>query len=321
MARYVMDFERPLVKLESRLGELKKLRAAGQPDIAEEIEYLEKQIKKLHQKIYSSLTPWQKVQVARHPDRPRTSDYVGLIFTDFVEFHGDRLFKDDPAILGGPAFLDHRRVMIVGHQKGKDTKENVARNFGMPHPEGYRKALRLMKLADKFDMPIICFIDTPGAYPGIGAEERGQAVAIAGNLLEMGQFSVPIVAVNIGEGGSGGALALGVADRVFMLANAYYSVISPEGCASILWRDDSKASEAAEALCLTADKLLDFEIIDGIIEEPLGGAHHDPDFTSQGIKKVLIDSLGELGAYPSDKLVEERYRRLRKIGCFREPTP
>ncbi|MEW6188619.1 MAG: acetyl-CoA carboxylase carboxyltransferase subunit alpha [Actinomycetota bacterium] len=316
--RFMLDFERPIVELENRLEELKQLPLASQPEIAGEIKYLEAQIEKLKKKVYSELSPWEKVQIARHPDRPRTSDYINLLFTDFLELHGDRLFRDDPAIIGGPAFLDHQKVMIVGHQKGKDTKENLFRNFGMPHPEGYRKALRLMKLAEKFNIPILCFIDTPGAYPGIGAEERGQAIAIANNLMEMSLLSTPIIVVNIGEGGSGGALALGVGDKTLMLENAYYSVISPEGCASILWRDESKAREAAQALKLTADALLNLRVIDGIVKEPLGGAHRDPSFVARELKSILVASLRELRSYPPDKLLERRYKRLREIGIFEE---
>ncbi|MDP3014364.1 MAG: acetyl-CoA carboxylase carboxyltransferase subunit alpha, partial [Candidatus Subteraquimicrobiales bacterium] len=311
-----MDFEKSVVELEIKIEELKKLRAAEDPSIAHEIELLEEQLEKLRKKIYSNLTPWQQVQIARHPNRPRTLDYVGAIFSDFVELHGDRLFKDDPAVVGGLAYFDGERVAVIGHQKGRDTKENIHRNFGMAHPEGYRKALRLMKLAEKFKVPVVCFIDTPGAYPGIGAEERGQATAIATNLIEMSEIKIPIIAVNIGEGGSGGALALGIADRVLMLENAYYSVISPEGCASILWRDNAKASEAAEALCLTADKLLSFGIIDKIISEPLGGAHRNPEFVIEELRKALRNTFVSLLAYPIENLLENRYKKYRKIGSF-----
>lgn len=318
MRRYAMDFERPLAELEERLEGLKKLPSASRPDIAEEIAYLEGQIDKLKKRLYSDLSPWQKVQVARHPDRPRSLDYMETILTDFLPLYGDRLFRDDPAIVGGLGYLDGRKLMVIGEQKGRSTKENVARNFGMPHPEGYRKALRLMKLAGKFSLPLLCFIDTPGAYPGIGAEERGQALAIANNLMEMSRLPISIVVVNIGEGGSGGALALGIGDLIFMLENAYYSVISPEGCASILWRDENKASEAAEALKLTAESLLSLGIIDGIVKEPLGGAHHDPDFASRELKKALISAFGELSSSSGEKLIEARYQRLRRIGVFEE---
>ncbi len=314
--KFMMDFEKPVVELETKLEELKKLKTAGDPEVAQQIEFLEGQLEKLRQKIYSKLTSWQRVQVARHPDRPRTLDYIETIFSDFIELHGDRLFKDDPSIVGGFAYFNGNRTVVIGHQKGKNTKENIHRNFGMAHPEGYRKALRLMKLAEKFNLPLICFIDTPGAYPGIGAEERGQAKAIADNLMAMSMLEVPIVAVNIGEGGSGGALALSVANRLLMLENAYYSVITPEGCASILWRDDSKAPEAAEALCLTADKLLDFGIIDEVISEPLGGAHRHPEFVVNELKEALKSSLENLFNLSSENLLENRYQKYRKIGSF-----
>ncbi len=314
--KFMMDFEKPVVELETKLEELKKFKTAGDPEVVQQIEFLEGQLEKLRQKIYSKLTSWQRVQVARHPDRPRTLDYIETIFSDFIELHGDRLFKDDPSIVGGLAYFNGNRTVVIGHQKGKNTKENIHRNFGMAHPEGYRKALRLMKLAEKFNLPLICFIDTPGAYPGIGAEERGQAKAIADNLMAMSMLEVPIVAVNIGEGGSGGALALSVANRLLMLENAYYSVITPEGCASILWRDDSKAPEAAEALCLTADKLLDFGIIDEVISEPLGGAHRHPEFVVNELKEALKSSLENLFNLSSENLLENRYQKYRKIGSF-----
>ncbi|HDP70312.1 MAG TPA: acetyl-CoA carboxylase carboxyltransferase subunit alpha [Actinobacteria bacterium] len=318
MKRFMMDFEKPVVELEIKLDELKKLPLAESPEITEEVRYLEEQINKLREKIYTNLSPWEKLQIARHPNRPRTLDYVGKICTDFTELHGDRLCGDDPSLVGGPAFLEGKRVMVLGHQKGKDTKENVARNFGMPHPEGYRKALRLMGLAEKFKLPLVCFIDTPGAYPGIEAEERGQAGAIAENLVKMSILPVPVIVVNIGEGGSGGALALGVGDRVFMLENAYYSVITPEGCASILWHDETRASEAAKALKLTANDLLKHNIIDGIIDEPLGGAHRGFELTANVLKKILMDNLIELKKVPVQKLLNIRYERLRKIGAYKE---
>lgn len=318
MRKYVMDFERPLAELEERLEELKKLPSASQPDIAEEIIYLEGQVDKLKDKLYSDLSPWQRVQVARYPNRPRSLDYIDALLTDFLPLRGDRLFRDDPAIVGGLSYLDGQKLMVIGEQKGKDTKENLAYNFGMPHPEGYRKALRLMKLAGKFGLPLLCLIDTPGAYPGIEAEERGQALAIANNLMEMSRLPVPIVVVNIGEGGSGGALALGVGDRIFMLENAYYSVISPEGCASILWRDEAKAAEAAETLKLTAESLLELGIIDGIVKEPLGGAHHDPDSVTGELKKTLTRAFANLSSSSGKKLTETRYQRLRRIGVFEE---
>lgn len=313
MRKYILEFERPVVELEEKLEELKKLSSAGEPDIAAEIAYLESKIEKLRVHIYTNLTPWQRVQIARHPDRPRTLDYVEAIFTDFIELKGDRLYADDPAMVGGFARFDHLKVMVVGTQKGRNAKENAMRNFGMPHPEGYRKALRLMKLAAKFGLPVITFIDTLGAYPGIGAEERGQAAAIANNLMEMAALPVPVVAVNIGEGGSGGALALGVADAVLMLENSYYSVITPEGCASILWRDNSKAPDAAEQLGLTAEKLLERGLIDEVIKEPLGGAHRAPALVARELKKSLERVLRDNLTKTPEELIENRYARLRAV--------
>lgn len=318
MARYVMDFERPVVELEEKLESLKQTAVAHKPEIAAEIEFLEGELEKLREKVYTNLTPWQKVQIARHPDRPRTLDYLDHVFHDFLELHGDRHFRDDLAVVGGFACLDNHKVMVIGQQKGRDTKENIARNFGMPHPEGYRKALRLMKLAEKFKLPLICFIDTQGAYPGVGAEERGQAWAIAENLMEMSCLATPILVVNIGEGCSGGALAIGVGDKILMLENAYYSVITPEGCASILWGDASKAQEAAEALQLTADNCLKLGVIDGIIKEPLGGAHRNPQLVDREIRKELLRALKELKGIKLDKLVEARYEKFRKMGVFEE---
>lgn len=316
MAEYVLDFEKPIIELEKRLDELKRLSRDKRANFAKEIDQLEEQVEKLKKEIYSNLTAWQKVLLARHTDRPQSRDYTEIIFTDFVELHGDRLFRDDPSIIGGPAFLDGQAVMVVGQQKGRSTREKVICNFGMPHPEGYRKALRLMKMAEKFSLPIISFIDTAGAYPGIGAEERGQAWAIAENLLKMSQLSVPIIIVNIGEGGSGGALAIGVGDRMLMLENAYYSVITPEGCASILYKDAAKAAEAAESLKLTADALLELGIIDGIVKEPLGGAHRDAEEAGENLKKWLLRNLDELKEIPSEELLKARYDRLRKIGAY-----
>ena len=316
MKRFAYDFERPLVELESKLEELKKLEPAGKEDIAAQIDYLEKQIQKLRLRTYSNLTPWQKVQIARHPDRPRTSDYIEAIFTDFIELHGDRAYGDDLSITGGFACLDDIKVMIIGHQKGRNTKENLLRNFGMPHPEGYRKALRLMKLAEKFNLPLVTFVDTQGAYPGIEAEERGQAVAIAQDLMEMSMLKVPVVVAVIGEGGSGGALAIGFGDRIIMLENAYYSVITPEGCASIIWGGADGAANAAEALGLTADKLLEMGIIDAVVKEPLGGAHHGPALVARNLKKELFKALKDLSKTDSKKLVEQRYIKLRNIGYY-----
>jgi len=321
MRKFSYDFERPLVELEEQLEQLKHLESAEKADIAEEIAYLEKQIEKLRIRTYENLTPWQRVQIARHPDRPRTSDYIEAIFTDFIELHGDRAFRDDQSIIGGFARLDGRKVMIIGHQKGRNTKENIARNFGMPHPEGYRKALRLMKLADKFRLPLITFVDTQGAYPGIEAEERGQAVAIAQDLLELSVLEVPVIVAVIGEGGSGGALAIGFGDRIIMLENAYYSVITPEGCASILWDGEGEgrgAEKAAEVLGLHADKLLELGIIDVIVKEPLGGAHHGPASVARGLKKELAKALKDLSSIDPNELVKKRYTRLRNIGYYTE---
>ncbi len=323
MARYVLDFEKPLFELQRKLDLLKKVSPVEETDLTAEIQDLEKQIEELKFKIYSHLSPWEKVQVSRHIDRPKTLDYINNIFTDFIEIHGDRLFRDDRSVVGGFAYLDESKVMIIGHQKGKNAKENVLYNFGSPHPEGIRKALRLMKLAEKFNLPVVSFMDTAGAYPGIEAEERGQALAIASNLMEMSNLKVPIIVTNIGEGGSGGALALGVGDKIFMLENSYYSVISPEGCASILLKsengDSGKAkAEASEALKLTADNLLGFGIIDGIIKEPLGGAHHNPSEVFIELKQTLVSSLLELKKLSINKLLEKRYNRYRKTGVFIE---
>jgi len=313
-----MDFEQPVVELEERLEELKRHPAAHQADIAKEIKFLEGQIDKLKKRVYSNLTAWQKIQISRHPERPPFSAYLDLLFNDFIEFHGDRSFGDDQAIVGGLARLDGQAVMVVGEEKGKGTHGRLKRNFGMAHPEGYRKAARLYKLAGKFGLPLVTFIDTPGAYAGVGAEERGQAGAIAECLRTMSSLPVPIVAVNIGEGGSGGALALGVTDRLFMLENAYYSVITPEGCAAILWKEKEKAPEAAEALNLTADRLIKLGIIDGIIKEPLGGAHRDPEAVAGQVGSAMIKALTELAPVPAEQLKEARYNRFRQIGAFSE---
>lgn len=318
MADYILEFERSIVDLERRLDELKRLSAGQRENFAGEIRELESQVEELKRRVYSSLSPWQRVQVARHADRPLCRDYIEIIFGDFVELHGDRLFRDDAAIIGGPASFDGESVMVVGEQKGRGTRERVACNFGMPHPEGFRKALRLMKLAERFSLPIISFIDTPGAFPGIGAEERGQALAIATNLMEMSRLTVPIIVVNIAEGGSGGALALGVGDKVLMLENAYYSVSTPEACASILYKDASRASEAAESLKLTSDVLLDYGLIDEIVKEPLGGAHRDPEETAENLKGALKTSLNGLKEIPSKDLLAMRYARFRRIGHFKD---
>jgi acetyl-CoA carboxylase carboxyl transferase subunit alpha len=325
MIRYYLEFERPIEELELKIEELKRASDGKDIDISSEIKKLEKKVNDLRSEIFSSLTPWQKTLIARHPDRPYTLDYINLITSDFIELHGDRRFSDDAAIVGGLAKINDIPVIIAGHQKGRGTKERISRNFGQPHPEGYRKVLRLMKLAEKFKRPVITFIDTPGAYPGIGAEERGQAEAIAVNLMEMSKLRIPIISIVIGEGGSGGALALGVADRIFMLEHSIYSVISPEGCAAILWKKDGDLStgdfsKAADALKLTAQDLLNFKIIDGIIPEPLGGAHRDPEGTAKKISEQIITAIEELKTKTPGKLIEERYKRFRKIGSFKETT-
>ncbi len=318
LADTCLPFERPVVELEKRIQELKSSRQEG-IDLSGEIRSVEKKLEKALKEIYDSLTPWQRVQVARHPLRPYTLDYVRYLTEDFVELHGDRHFSDDRAIVSGFAkWLGKEKVAIVGHQKGRDTKENLLRSFGSAHPEGYRKAMRVMKLAEKFSIPIISFIDTPGAYPGIGAEERGQAEAIALNLMEMAELATPIIVVVIGEGGSGGALGIGVGDRVFVLENAYYSVISPEGCAAILWKENSKTPDAAQALKLTARDLLDMKVIDDLIAEPLGGAHRDFEQTAENLRDKVNEVLEELKKLSKKELLEERYKKFRRIGVFRE---
>lgn len=311
-----IEFERPIVELEERLEELKTSPAAVVPDLAQEIRELEKQLRGLKKRVYSSLTPWQKVQLARHPLRPHFSNYLENIFTDFIEFHGDRHFSDDSALVGGLARFQGRSVVVVGHEKGRDVKDRLKRNFGMPQPEGYRKALRIFALAEKFRLPLISFIDTQGAYPGIGAEQRGQAIAIAKNLRALSRLRTPVIAVNIGEGGSGGALAIGVGDRLFMLENAYYSVITPEGCASILWGEASKAEEAADALKLTAADLRGYGLVDEVIPEHLGGAHREPTTTYTALREILGSTLTELGKIPLEALVDARYKRIRAVGVF-----
>jgi acetyl-CoA carboxylase carboxyl transferase subunit alpha len=311
-----MPFERPLIELRQKIDELQTFSQERGIDFSDEIARLEERYKKLEEEVYAVITPSQRMQIARHALRPTTLDYVQHIFTDFVEFHGDRLFGDDLAIVGGMAKLNGIPVTVVGHQKGKDTKDNIARNFGMPHPEGFRKALRLMRQADKFRRPIITFIDTPGAYPGGAAEERGQSEAIARNLMEMAKFGVPILCVVIGEGGSGGALALGVGNRVLMLENAIYSVISPNGAASILWKDASKADQAAEAMRITAKDMLELEIVEAVIAEPKGGAHRELALQSENIKDALWTHLQELRKLTPEQLREDRYHKFRKIGKF-----
>ncbi len=309
-----LDFEKPIVELEKKIQELRHFITDKKIDLSSEVRKLEDKLEHLRKDTYTNLSPWQKVQLARHPQRPYTLDYINILMTDFLEVHGDRLFSDDKALVSGFARLDKQRVIVMGHQKGRDTKENLKRNFGCAHPEGYRKAIRMMQLAEEFSLPVIIFIDTPGAYPGIGAEERGQSQAIATNLREMSTISTPIISVVIGEGGSGGALGVGVADRVFVLENSYYSVISPEGCAAILWKDGSKAPDAAAVLKLTGEDLIKLKVIDGIIPEPLGGAHRDPEKTAGNIKEVLVMELKDLVALRKDELVKQRYKKFRSMG-------
>ncbi|MFA5362164.1 MAG: acetyl-CoA carboxylase carboxyltransferase subunit alpha [Candidatus Omnitrophota bacterium] len=309
-----LDFEKPIIELEKKIQELKNYSSGKKIDLAPELKRLEEKLETLRKETYINLTAWQRVQLARHPQRPYTIDYIALMMTDFLELHGDRSFSDDKAIIAGFAKLDGRKVAVIGHQKGRDLKDNIRRNFGCAHPEGYRKALRVMRLAEQSDLPVVIFIDTPGAYPGMGAEERGQAQAIAFNLREMAEIAVPLVATVIGEGGSGGALGIGVTDKVFVLENSYYSVISPEGCAAILWKDSARAPDAAEALKLTGPDLLKLGIIDGVIPEPLGGAHRDPQKTAVAIKEAVNKSLKELCSLDKEKLIELRYKKFRQIG-------
>ena len=316
MAKTVLDFERPIVELEKKIDEMKTV--MQDLEISDEIDALEAKIEELRRSVYSNLTRWQKVQLARHPDRPYTLDYLGKVFTDFTELHGDRHFGDDKAIVGGFAQLEGRTVMVIGHQKGRDTKSNLYRNFGMANPEGYRKALRMMKLAAKFGKPVITLIDTPGAYPGLEAEERGQAEAIARNLFEMAQLPVPIVVVIIGEGASGGALGIGVGDRILMLENTWYSVIAPESCSSILWRSWEYKEQAAEALRLTAPDLLEQGIIDRIVPEPMGGAHRNPSEAAMLLKSVLVEEIAQLSKMKPEPLVKQRIRKFSAMGKVSE---
>jgi acetyl-CoA carboxylase carboxyl transferase subunit alpha len=311
-----MPFEQPLAEMRSKIEELRRFGTDKQIDFSEEIRRLEERYTQLEAELYTDMTTAQKMQLARHPHRPTTMDYIQAIFSDFVELHGDRLYGDDLAIVGGLAKLNGVPVTVVGHQKGKDTKDNIARNFSMPHPEGFRKALRLMRQADKFRRPIITFIDTKGAFPGKAAEERGQSEAIARNLLEMASFRVPIICIVIGEGGSGGALALGVGNKVLMLENAIYSVITPEGAASILYKDASKSIHAAEAMRITADQILELGVVDGIIPEPKGGAHRDLAVQAESIKAEVWQHLEPLLSLSEQELVEDRYRKFREIGRF-----
>ncbi len=311
-----LEFEQPIAELEAKIEELRLVGNDNEINIQDEVTRLEQKSRSLTESIFSNLKPWQISQLARHPQRPYMLDYVKRIFDDFQELHGDRAFADDHAIVGGVGRLDGRSVMLIGHQKGRDTREKLFRNFGMPRPEGYRKALRLMQTAERFRLPVLTFIDTPGAYPGIGAEERGQSEAIARNLLVMAGLKTPIVCTVVGEGGSGGALAIGVGDRVMMLQYSTYSVISPEGCASILWKSAEKAPQAAEAMAITSDRLKEFGLIDTVIAEPLGGAHRDVDATARNVRHTLLETLELLDAIPLDKLLEERYQRLMAYGDF-----
>ena len=318
MAVAFLDFEQPIAELEAKIEELKHVTSESEVNIQDEINRLQAKSRQLTTSIFASLTPWQITQLARHPHRPYTLDYVQSIFNDFQELHGDRMYSDDLAIVGGLGRLDDRPVMIIGHQKGRDTKERVRRNYGMPKPEGYRKALRLMHLAERFGLPLVTLIDTQGAYPGVGAEERGQSEAIARNLFEMSVLSVPIVTVVTGEGGSGGALAIGVCDRLLMLQYSTYSVISPEGCASILWKSQDKKEAAAEALNLTADRLSKLKLVDEVVEEPLGGAHRDPAETAARLKAAISRHLDQLASMPRDELRSQRAARIASFGEFSE---
>ncbi|MEW5009574.1 MAG: acetyl-CoA carboxylase carboxyl transferase subunit alpha [Cycloclasticus sp.] len=313
-----LDFEQPIVELEEKLEELRRVGTDNEMDIQKEIDRLQEKSLSLTESIFSKLSDWQISKLSRHPKRPYSLDYIDGVVDGFIELHGDRHYSDDAAIVGGLARLDGLPVMVIGHQKGRATKEKLKRNFGMPRPEGYRKALRLMKMAEQFKLPIITFIDTPGAYPGIGAEERGQSEAIARNLFEMSKLRTPVISIVIGEGGSGGALALGVCDKLFLLKYSTYSVISPEGCASILWKSSEKASQAAEAMAITSTKLLEHGLIDGIIDEPLGGAHRDLDFMKAQIKQTILAEVDLLNAKPIDDLLAERYARLMSYGRFTE---
>lgn len=314
----VLEFEKPIIELEDKIRELKEFSDNREIDLSKEIKRLQNRLEKVKKDVFGNLSSWQRVQLARHPKRPYTLDYIDYLTTDFVELHGDGVFGDDKAMVTGIAKLNNKKVVIVGHQKGRDTKGNIERNFGSAHPEGYRKAMKVMKLGEKRGLPIIAFIDTPGAYPGIGAEERGQAASIANNLRDMTQLRVPIIIFVIGEGGSGGALGIGLGDRVYSLENAYYSVISPEGCAAILWKDRANASEAADVLKLTAKDLIKLEIIDGIVKEPLGGAHRNPEETAMAIKKMIEKDLDDFNNIDTDTLIKERYNKFRKIGKFIE---
>lgn len=313
-----LDFEQPIAELEAKIEDLRFVGGDSEINIQEEIQRLEEKCLSLTESIFAKLKPWQVAQLSRHPRRPYTLDYTPLLFTDFVELRGDRAYADDPAIVGGLARFDGRPVMVIGHQKGRQTKEKVLRNFGMPRPEGYRKALRLMEMAERFRLPVLTFIDTPGAYPGVGAEERGQSEAIARNLMVMARLNIPIITTVIGEGGSGGALAIGVGDASMMLQYSVYSVISPEGCASILWKSADKAPEAAEALGITSERLRELGLVDRVIEEPLGGAHRAPEIMATRLKAALRETLNELDALDPERRLERRYQRLMDYGAFQE---
>lgn len=312
----ILEFEKPIVNLKEKIAELKSFTENSEIDLSAEIETLENRLATLEADIYGNLKPWDRVQMARHPMRPTTLDYIDKIFTDFIEFHGDRFYGDDEAIVAGIAYYKDQPITVIGHQRGKDTKENLRRNFGMPHPEGYRKALRHMKQAEKFNRPIVCFIDTKGAYPGKAAEERGQSEAIAKNLMEMAGLTVPIVCIVIGEGGSGGALALGVGDQLHMLENSTYSVISPEGAAALLWKDAGQAKRAAETMKITAYDLKDLEVVDQVIPEPKGGAHRNIEQTASNIDDVLNKSINDLRKLSKEELIEKRWEKYKQIGEF-----
>jgi acetyl-CoA carboxylase carboxyl transferase subunit alpha len=321
MRLFTLEFEKPIVELEQTLEALQKQAEEQKIDLSTQIKSIEEKLESTKKEIFTNLTPWQRVQLARHPKRPYALDYLQRIASEFIELHGDRRFGDDHAIIGGLATIDDRRVMVIAQQKGRDTKENLMRNFGSPHPEGYRKALRLMQLAEKFDLPVVSFVDTPGAYPGVGAEERHIAEAIAVNLREMMVLKTPLVAVILGEGGSGGALGIAVCDSVLIMENAYYSVISPEGCAAILWKDRANAAQAAAALKLTAKDLLELEIVDEVIPEPLGGAQKDYDAAAVALKKDLLKHLAKLMDKKTPELLEVRYKKYRKMGVFAKAEP
>lgn len=312
------DFEKPIEELENKIRELNEFSRDKEVNLSSELEKLQEKLKSLKREIYSQLTPWQKVQISRHSQRPTTLDYVNSMMNNFIQLHGDRLFGDDKALITGLARIEQEKIVLIGHQKGKDTKENIERNFGCAHPEGYRKAMRAMRLAERFSLPIVCLVDTPGAYPGIGAEERGQALAIAENIRDMFTIRTPIIVVVIGEGGSGGALGIGVGDKVFIMEYSYYSVISPEGCAAILWKDSRRAPDAAKTLKLTAPELIELGVVDGIISEPEGGAHRDPHQAGLNLKDMLIHHLAELKKTDIDSLLANRYQKFRSLGMFKE---